>query len=59
MTELKRDLLEPERYQYLNQSDSRLYDRYKDVETEEAEIICWLLVDKADTLRGAHCRSHY
>jgi len=56
---LKRDQLEPKRYEYLSEMDSILYDMVKDSEDTKDVTIRTLLEDKAASSRNAHCRSTY
>jgi len=52
--QLKRDLLEPERFQYLGRSDSRLYKQVKDSDDPKDRKIKKLLEDKALGCRYDH-----
>jgi len=52
--QLKRDLLEPERFQYLGRSDSILYKQVKDSDDPKDRKIKELLEDKALGCRYAH-----
>jgi hypothetical protein len=56
---LKRDRLEPNRYEYLSEMDSVLYDMVKDSEDTKDATIRMLLEDKAAASRNAHCQSTY
>jgi len=56
---LKRDKLEPERYEYLNLFDSALYDSVKDSKEGKDLIIKGLLESKAASSRSEHRRSTY
>lgn len=59
---MKRDKLEPDRYEYLSVADSTLYDLAtagKVSLTEACITIKGLLEDKAKASRIAHCASTY
>jgi len=57
MTRLKRDLLEPERFQYLGYSDSKLYEKVKDSDDSKDKAIRRLLEDKAEASRYDHMKA--
>lgn len=56
---LQKDILEPNRYEYLSKEDSLLYTKVKDSKTTNNKIIKKLLEDKAGSSRAAHCQSRY
>jgi len=57
--ELKRDLLEPNRFQYLSNKDLRLYAKVRKSTDKKDLIIKRLLEEKAEDCRSAHCNSRY
>ena len=54
---MKRDILEPSRYQYLSAQDSVLYDKVKDGVDDLSLEVKRLLEEKANTSRILHERS--
>jgi len=56
---LKRNMLEPGKYEYLNKRDSDLYDTVKDSNDDKDLIIKELLESKAASSRFEHRRSTY
>ena len=56
---LKRDTLSKNRYEYLSEEDSFLYDQVKNSEDEKDKTIKTLLEDKAKASRHSHSRSTY
>lgn len=61
MEELRRNILQPDRYDYLSESDSRLYDEYKAKSDDQiaAATICRLLEEKAASSKAEHAASRY
>ena len=56
---LLRDRLEPERFQYLGEDDSRIYAGLMDSTDARDQLICKLLEDKAEAFYSAHCACTY
>ena len=56
---LKRDTLEPGRYDYLSENDSKEYDKVRDSTDPKDALIRRLLEDKAGASRSAHRNSRY
>ena len=56
---LKRDILSPNRYQYLSKEDSELYDTVKDSGDPKDITIKGLLEQKAGASKSTHCSSNY
>jgi hypothetical protein len=57
--ELKRSKLSPNRYDYLSEEDSKLYDEVKDSQDPKDKQIKKLLIDKLNACQGAHINSVY
>lgn len=55
---LERDKLQPERYAYLSQRHSDLYDAAKASGTDEAGVIMMLIEELAQYCRANHCMSN-
>lgn len=54
---LKRDILEPNRYEYLDEEDSLLYDSVYGSRKKKDKIIRRLLEEKSASCKGNHCAS--
>ena len=59
MSDLKRDLLEPQRFQYLSVEDSKLYESVLHSADPKDLAVKRLLEVQAQQSRDAHCASRY
>lgn len=59
MSDLRKSMLEPERYEYLRKEDSALYDRVKDSADPKDQEIKRLLEALASASGGSHRASAY
>ena len=57
--ELKKSILEPDRYEYLSKEDSELYDDVKDKFDYQSKQIKRRIIEKAQASYSEHCRSRY